>query len=1666
MPDQHLTIDGKPYTIHSERPLSDAELVQYAGKVRSLYGQPSPSVAPAGGYNLQGDIDKLKGTPQDQRATPTPKAAKPAPYNMPANLKEFGIAGADVTAAKNADEQQRQFSGMIDRDVKTGNQRQKQESDYEAHMQQAHDAYVKRVTARVGKGLSPEAKKKRDAAVAQRNQLLQAKQYAEQHPEGNPNFDPGVPITAPPVFKTPRNPAEAGHAATVADVGGSIGAVPGELIHQASNSLSQSQNGEPVDPSVYENDLASRISNHVGEFAPYMIPGVNAILGAGQALQIGGMIGQDPKKGIATLWHSVNPTEEGLAPEERVLRAIGLGLAVAGGAHGVLKMRDALTTGYNVPPKIADEIIHASDETSHGKPVQLGEEAKKSLAEIAQETARQQGFPEHLVKNVTGLDARGKPIVRVKAGAIEHTAVSETPPPAGGVEKPPVAPTIKENLTVAPNGGGGTSVKNASTNADRLAMGLDKLPEHERVTFEQSLASARESGKNTPTKALGAADRILGGKQDHLSPEESAGIVDYMVTLKNDHRGAMEEVNRLIDDGGSKHEIDSLRDHVADIEDQFEKLTDATKKAGTKSAQALVARKLTLNKDYDLISVLNRAKAKKGAALSDVERAKFTKQVEELQNEIAGHKASNQAIEAKHSRLQQDFDALQERTKAQETRAHAGRDQANQRQLRSKSSRERISTNRQAAVADLHAALDNWGKGGPKGKMPRNAGAIQFPEELPEAVDAVGRIARSYIEEGAQSVQDVYEGVKEHVKAKGFDISDKQIRKAYDRFLSKVNSKPVTDAMRTKVRISALLRIHSRIDQIIDQEVRAKGDSAVADLANHPEFQALRKQLNEVTKAYGDPAVKGDPAELKFAQQLQNALTTLERLKQGKSEPIPEKEGPLTPKASDLRTKLKGLQSEIKILREAQKTTKVRERLSEREIEARRLQRQIVELEAGPQPTKPEVVGPEHPQITRLKSERDALREKIADGKKTPETEKRLAQLQREIDRIGKTTEPKPKPLGPDHPDVINLTKERDALRRTYADMKRAAKPDAPRLSDTEIKIRRLNKQIADLQAGKAKPAPIQGPEHPEVTKLKNELAAFREKLGNKPGTKSDADKINDLQGRIANAERQLEGQYRDVRKPKTQDSEAVATVRKDLRSARIDLRLDDRTAELEEKLRNSPSHLYEQSLRDASARKAKKEASRGTEAQVLARGHIDQLKQKIDDRIEQGRPKTFAEKLIKLQRAGVLSSPAIVMKLASASGWRLALGPMEDALGYGVERLPAGGGKTFGQVAPQVGGGASIARMRGTFSMEALRNSVDNITKGLDRIDALAGKQGHSENGFLSYPGRSHGAIKSFVKTGEFKSAMAKQMRLAVRDGLDIASPAVQDQIGLRAAAEAQNSILQGENGLTKGMNAYLDQAAKGNASQQAIAVVGRLFAPIARVAANYVGQSVDYTGAGLLRGGVMHAAGLMDAAKTGEPMPHDLVVNIGRAYKRGGLGLVAAYIGYTQPEWFTSTGYYTGPKSKNPDEMAMGGHRVLSLFSHSPFANAVQFWATVRHLMDDRKTPSDASATAGWGLLEQMPGVQEASRVVKAGSEGKAAEAAGDLLSGYNPGIVKAGARTFDQTGSQSGFGVFLHADPRKVDTSGFFGPIEEGIPGVRNRMPNKKSTSRGAGVRKLRI
>ncbi len=168
-----------------------------------------------------------------------------------------------------------------------------------------------------------------------------------------------------------------------------------------------------------------------------------------------------------------------------------------------------------------------------------------------------------------------------------------------------------------------TSARKADIAKFREEIGVKALNTPETKAWNQSLRNAKEKG--IPEDALRLADEINVTPRS-FNDEETAGLVIKLSDLKSKYSKLNLENAKLTD----LTDIKLKSAEIERLEDEFNTTHSALKKSGTEKGRTLAAQKLTIDQDFNLISVKQRARAAVGKPLDEKQSKQFKGMVDRL----------------------------------------------------------------------------------------------------------------------------------------------------------------------------------------------------------------------------------------------------------------------------------------------------------------------------------------------------------------------------------------------------------------------------------------------------------------------------------------------------------------------------------------------------------------------------------------------------------------------------------------------------------------------------------------------------------------------------------------------------------------------------------------------------------------------------------------------------------------------------------------------------------------------------------------------------------------------------------------------------------------------------------------------------------------------------
>lgn len=612
------------------------------------------------------------------------------------------------------------------------------------------------------------------------------------------------------------------------------------------------------------------------------------------------------------------------------------------------------------------------------------------------------------------------PIEAVEAAIPKET--TEAPRPGEIVE-----PGATSGAISAPEGE--TGIKNAVTEAERAARGQSEVEVEARRSFGEAFDEGKrlvDAGESDPRLLA----KEMADNPRPLKAEESATLIYDRMRLQNEHKSTMDAIEKAIEDGDAVKEQDA-RVRLERIEEDINTNDTAARRTGYEQGLGLAARRMMIKQDYSLAAMLQRARIDNGGKPVSAEmRAKYealAKRIEEANAKIAEHESKIAELEANRGLEKVRADVAKEK-----------------RQSKRAIKKEDLATEFSGLVKELNDALGGL-----------HAGVD------PTAALILGKMAKNRVHSGIITVEGLIDSIYTEVKKAGIDISKRDIRDA-------ISGYGITSTM-SKDAINVQLRELKRQMRLISALEDAKSGksplrSGLQRDVPTDTVRALERQVHQAMRESGIDSKKARSPE----EQWKTALDAIKsRLKNqlfditkqlATGEKTPKKPGIKYDYEAEvlkqLRDGLKAILVEAEGKPEMSAEQRVKLATSAVEKSIAEYERRIKESELTP--PKRESKTPETPALKALRDRRDALKAQYAEMQKAarPEKDPRVAALKRAMDAAENSIKEyerriQEKDLAPkkkesivkETPELKALRATRDALKKTYRDMQKEAKP-------------------------------------------------------------------------------------------------------------------------------------------------------------------------------------------------------------------------------------------------------------------------------------------------------------------------------------------------------------------------------------------------------------------------------------------------------------------------------------------------------------------------------------------------------------------------------------------------------------------------------------------------
>lgn len=424
-----------------------------------------------------------------------------------------------------------------------------------------------------------------------------------------------------------------------------------------------------------------------------------------------------------------------------------------------------------------------------------------------------------------------------------------------------------------------------------------------------------------------------------------------------------------------------------------------------------------------------------------------------------------------------------------------------------------------------------------------------------------------------------------------------------------------------------------------------------------------------------------------------------------------------------------------------------------------------------------------------------------------------------------------------------------------------------------------------------------------------------------------------------------------------------------------------------------------------------------------------------------------------KWYRGSILSSPITLAKLTSAAVERTVFAPIQNLVGAGV-------GKVLPNLAAKATfeGGFNLKQEARAFTKGWMNWMTDakNVWKTGDMdIGHLYGDR-HLEidPSFADYFGRLHYLLKTPAKRASFERAMERNAEAAIKAGLDVTDPLVQQRLGVEAYKHAERSIFMQDNFI-------VDMWKRAINYHPTTKFVGNMTLPIVRIPTNIILESFNHAfGTVLAPARLAWGKLFLGGIEKMTPAQADSVL---RQFKQGftGLGMIA--LGYYLKD--DIGGFYDyKDKRKEGDvdfmEMRIFGRKVPGYLTHNPLLEMLQFGATIGRASEHRvkgvpQGDGVGLARAVIGLAEETPFVREMTNIERV-ADGQSQNVIGGKMRSY---LVPQGAQWIaGNLDKKIPFNPLEDPVKRKPEKDkgiirGLGQEVQRGVPFLRNRLPERQ-------------
>lgn len=453
---------------------------------------------------------------------------------------------------------------------------------------------------------------------------------------------------------------------------------------------------------------------------------------------------------------------------------------------------------------------------------------------------------EHVIKRSAMTGAGNQRAVPIRPEPVAESAQAESA--ISPERKAQSAPVEIEKRSEPAAESSTTAVKNAAMASDRAARDLPELVAAEPRRAAEVHQRALDANTRDPRSVDRLVAQSLTGDKN-LTDVETAQLRLRAQEIKNREGELLDELNSATD----PQTIREKRTELDSLTEEFDQLSQATRKAGTEWGRAGVARQQAIDQDFSLVAMKARLKAAKRDVLTAAENAR----VEELERKLRA--AEKRAEEAERQATQQESaSAADKYVKEQRVKVRS----------QTRRTKEQLIAERSALKSELSALIE-----APSVKeFLRNEKGELDPEKAGELTRVLRDLARNYIEDGVTKAEELVDRIHEHVK----DVSDLTKREVSDLIsgygtIRRATQNPVERKLNE---IKAILAATSGRADVLEESIRPLRRGQQREKPTEDQRRALR-ELNEAMREHG-PELAREPYDptTRQATPLDKAKTT------------------------------------------------------------------------------------------------------------------------------------------------------------------------------------------------------------------------------------------------------------------------------------------------------------------------------------------------------------------------------------------------------------------------------------------------------------------------------------------------------------------------------------------------------------------------------------------------------------------------------------------------------------------------------------------------------------------------------------------------------------------------------------------------------------------------